>query len=163
MWHYPYRLNHSYCIVGHRTTAVNTITGVAFSRVKLNWVWTGRFTLISRKEPCRTIAKAETSLANGSRIIISLIFAKVIADIIVVLGVIPFFLRRSAQLETAFVEWKLFPKIIREVNIWSTRVFNRLEVLLRWITWKRWKKKKMKSTFTSWKTNIDWCLNSNQY
>lgn len=104
VWHYPYRLNHSYCIVGHRTTAVNIITGVAFSRVKLNWVWTGRFTLISRKEPCRTIAKAETSLANGSRIIISLIFAKVIADIIVVLGVIPFFLRRSAQLETAFVE-----------------------------------------------------------
>ena len=119
VWHYPYGLNHSHCIVRQRTTAINTVTRIFFSRSRLesNRAWAGSFTLICRNETRGTIAKAEASFADGSGIILSIIFAEIIANIIVVLGIISFVFRRFVQLEAAFVQKKLLPEIIREANI----------------------------------------------
>ena len=118
-----YRLNHCHCIVNHRAAAVNFFTRGA---VRLDWVWTFSFTLIFRKAPCGTIAKAEASITDGSRIILCFLFAKVTAHVVVILRIGPFLCWCLAQFEATFIEKKM-PPVVREVKFW-------LRVLLSWMT-----------------------------
>ena len=112
-----YRLNHCHCIAGNRTTASKIFTTrrtvLLVTRV---WLWASGVTLIFGQTCCGKTAKAQASFANSGRKILSFPIAEVIADVVVVLGMIPFLLRRSIQLEAAFVEQECSP-VFREVIV----------------------------------------------